>query len=221
MTEYFQTVQNQSGHDQLVWYAGYGSNTDLTRFMCYIAGGTPLGTNRVYLGCADNAPPIAHTALKLPFQLYFAGDSLVWTGGVAFIGHKIAESNSPTLASAYLIKLSQFEQLVAQENGRDEIFKVDLRKLQDRGHITLGEGSGRYDEIMFGGMYKNYPIVSITSPIVHLTYNRPAQAYLQTMATGLTGDLHGLTTAEIVDYLLQKPGISGSYTALQLHQFFA
>ena len=59
MSEFLQTAQQQSGHDPLVWYAGYGSNTDLDRFMCYIAGGTPVGTDRIYVGCKDPSAPLA------------------------------------------------------------------------------------------------------------------------------------------------------------------
>lgn len=218
MSELLQTVQQRSGHDPLVWYAGYGSNTDLSRFMCYIAGGTPLGTDRVYVGCKDPSPPLAYRAFEIPYQLYFAGESRVWTGGVAFIGHTADSNILPTIVSAYLIKLSQLEQLAAQESGRQEIYAIDLKQLQDRGLQILGGGSGRYDGILQCGTYENVPIICITSPKIWPGFNTPAPAYLQTMASGLQGPIHGLTTDQVVAYLLQKPGVAGNYTAPQLHQ---
>jgi hypothetical protein len=221
MTEFLQTAQQQSGHDPLVWYAGYGSNTDLDRFMCYIAGGTPVGTDRIYVGCKDPSAPLAHMALEIPYQLYFAGESRVWTGGVAFIGHTADSNILPTIVSAYLIKLSQLEQLVAQENGREEIYHIDLQQLQDHSQLTLGEGIGRYDRILQCGTYENVPIISLTSPKIWSDFNRPAPAYLRIMATGLRGAIHGLTTDEVIAYLLQKPGVAGNYNAQQLHQLFS
>jgi hypothetical protein len=220
MSEFSQSARQQSGHDPLVWYAGYGSNTDLGRFMCYIAGGTPVGTNRVYVGCKDPSPPLAHIALEIPYQLYFAGESRVWTGGVAFIGHTADSNILPTIASAYLIKLSQLEQLVAQENGREEIYHIDLQRLRDRGQLILGEGIGRYDGILQCGTYENIPIICISSPKIWPDFTKPAPAYLQTMASGLRGAIHGLTTDETVTYLLQKPGVAGNYSAQQLRQLF-
>lgn len=221
MMESTQSAQHRSGHDPLVWYAGYGSNTDLGRLMCYIAGGTPTGTDRMYLGCKDTSPPIAHRALEIPYQLYFAGESRVWTGGVAFIGHDANETTVATYASIYLIKLSQLEQLVAQENGRETAYPIDLQSLPKSGILRVGEGTGRYDGILYCGTQDDIPIVAITTPVPHTIFNKPSPAYLHIIASSLRGNVHRLTMDELVDYLLQKPGIAGNYSEAELRQVIA
>ena len=41
------------------------------------------------------------------------------------------------------------------------------------------------------------------------------------MVTGLRGAIHGLTTDEVIAYLLQKPGVAGNYNTQQLNQLFS
>lgn len=201
------------GAEPLVWYAGYGSNLDLGRFTCYVAGGIPLGGARTYDGCTDKTLPRARAALEIPHSLYFAGESRVWTGGAAFVSHEPGET--PTKVSAYLITLSQFEQVVAQENWRDEVISVDLQKLKELGRITINDGQGNYDEMMYCGEHDSYPVVSFTSPMLRQDISRPASAYVRMLASGLAAS-HQMSVADIVDYLLPKPGIIGAYTAAEL-----
>ncbi|MGQ4514658.1 histone deacetylase [Streptomyces sp. DW26H14] len=54
------------------------------RFRCYLAGGRPEGAARTYPGCRDPRPPAASALLRLSGALYFAAESEVWTGGMAF-----------------------------------------------------------------------------------------------------------------------------------------
>ncbi|WP_353626259.1 hypothetical protein [Bacillus sp. JCM 19041] len=70
-----------------VWYASYGSNMNLERFLCYIRGGRPEGSEVEEVGCADPSYPLQERNHLLPFPLYFAKDSDRWQKkGVAFIG---------------------------------------------------------------------------------------------------------------------------------------
>lgn len=197
----------------LVWYASYGSNMDADRFSCYIAGGIPKGATRNYVGCDDKSLPIDDSEIELPKRLYFAGESKLWTGGVAFLGHKT--SNDTTKARAYLIAASQFEQVVTQENWRDETLPIDFDRLKTLGQMTLGDGSGEYDELIYCGEHNGYPVVSFTSPNKRRPFTKPSPAYLRMISNGLQ-ESHGLNTDEVVDYFIKKPGISGNYSIEEL-----
>src|SRR5260370_3864600 len=86
----------------LVWYAGYGSNLNRARFMAYIEGGSPPGSDAVYDGCTDKSPPIGDISLVLSHSLYFAGCSRRW-GGTAAAFITLETCDAPALARAYLI----------------------------------------------------------------------------------------------------------------------
>lgn len=190
----------------LVWYASFGSNMDPERFDCYIKGGTPLGANRATTGCEDKTPPRKITNVGLPFQLYFAGESLTWTGGVCFLDVSVAER---TKAKAYLITKGQYEHVSAQESGRGRIEPINMRALKEQGYFDLGVG--RYDRIIYCGEHKGYPLLTFTSPIPIRPINKPAQAYVQRITFGLHG-AYRMTTDDIVAYLIAKPGIAGKYS---------
>jgi hypothetical protein len=197
----------------LVWYASYGSNMDEDRFMCYVAGGKPKGGNRVYTGCSDPTPPLATVLVELPYPHYFAGESPVWTGGVAFLGLK--QDGSTTKGKAHLITKSQFEDVSAQE-GRVEMIKpFDLTKLRKHTHIPVGGASTRYDELLYCGEFDGYPIVSVTSSIDIEPISKPSPVYLRMITRALRED-HQLTTTEVAAYLHKRPGILGNYTADEL-----
>ena len=55
--------------------------------------------------------------LTAPFQMYFAGHSVMWGGSSAFLDTRQG-SIATTHLRAYLITEQQFEDVVAQENGR-------------------------------------------------------------------------------------------------------
>lgn len=63
-----------------VWYCAYGSNLHARRLAYYAEGGTPPGTTHTYPGFRDRTPPLKTTPLTLPGTVYFAWQSLVWTG---------------------------------------------------------------------------------------------------------------------------------------------
>ena len=41
----------------LVWYASFGSNINVDRFLCYIRGGKPALSNDTERGCRDTRSP--------------------------------------------------------------------------------------------------------------------------------------------------------------------
>lgn len=50
-----------------------------------LIGGKVEGMRREMEGCRDNTPPIASQEYRILHRLYFARQSPLWTGGVAFI----------------------------------------------------------------------------------------------------------------------------------------
>lgn len=202
-------TNSENKNKQLVWYASYGSNMNENRFACYIAGGTPVGGARKYVGCDDKRLPAASRAVELPHELYFAGKSTVWyNGGVAFIG--LNAGKGAAKAKAYLITVHQLEQIDAQENWRNKKVSVNLPLLQDRGRVTVEDGRGYYDEIIYSGEMDGFPIVSFTATHEKRPYTKPDIGYLQDIVTGLV-KTHYPNIREAVDYLITKPGVQGNY----------
>lgn len=102
--------------DDLVWYVAYGSNKVATRLHTYLCGGTPKGSRRTYLGARNPMLPERSVQLHIPHRLFFAGESPVWGGGVAFVDPRTDPAHS-TAAVAWLITTEQLSDLVTQENG--------------------------------------------------------------------------------------------------------
>lgn len=76
-----------------VWYASYGSNLNRDRFLCYIKGGKPKGSEKAEIGCEDKALPIKEATYIMHYPLYFAKSAVRWQNqGVAFIGLKQDET---------------------------------------------------------------------------------------------------------------------------------
>lgn len=99
-----------------VWYVAYGSNKVPARFHTYLRGGRPAGSRRTYLGARNPELPERCEAIRIPHRLFFAGESPVWGGGVAFVDPR-ADPVHSTPAVAWLVTTEQLCDLVAQENG--------------------------------------------------------------------------------------------------------
>jgi len=203
------------GKQPLVWYASYGSNMDARRFACYIQGGVPLGGTRDHIGCDDKSMPVAETGMEIPYSLYFAGESAVWTGGVAFVRGIAGEQK--TKSKAYLITKAQFEQVVAQESRRDYIPPMDITLLRTQGQLIVEDGNSNYDQVLYCGEYQGYPVLTCTSPHLKQPYTKPAHTYIK-MITAALWHTHDLTANEIFAYLCTKPGISGNYSEAELSE---
>lgn len=195
--------------DALVWYVSYGSNLDPTRLATYLAGGRPEGGRHTYLGARNAAAPSARRPCRIPHALYFAGESRTWGGGVAFLDHQRLDP-APTLGHAHLLTAEQFDDVAAQETGRDTL-PVDLAEVRERGAVSLG--AGRYDRIVWLGDHEGVAQLTFTSPEPAATVEptAPRAAYLRRLVDGLRV-AHGLHPDEAATYLVGHPGIAEHWT---------
>jgi hypothetical protein len=201
---------------QVVWYAAYGSNMCAARFGCYIQGGRPAGSKRVCKGARDKRPPSISIAIEIPYRLYFAGASKAWGGSPAFVDTQCTDSDR-SLARAYLIHRGQFEDVVAQENGR-ETAPIDVDRLSEFGTEQIGPG--RYETLLCVGARGGVPIVTFTSPrtLSTVTPGQPSLSYLAMLIAGLR-EAHELDDGSIVDYLAAAPGCESELVHRALARF--
>jgi hypothetical protein len=205
-----------------VWYASYGSNLNRARFMTYIEGGTVAGNDVVYEGCADTTAPLDDIALELPQSLYFAGWSHRAWGGTAAGFITLGGRKPRTLARAYLIAPTQFQEIVRQEHahvGSVEDIELDLDQAREHGHARILR-QGHYSELIYCGERDGYPVLTFTASENRTDFNRPSPPYLRMIHSGLQ-ESHGLSTDDAVAYLRGKPGIRGRWTAAQLVECLA
>ncbi len=190
-----------------VYYASYGSNLYAARFACYLRGGRPPGASRTYDGARDGALPSDSVALSLPHRLYFTRFSKVWGGAPAFVDTALAPEHG-ALARAYLITWEQFEDVVAQENGRSTApIEIAPSELEDGFSRPIGTGRGWYENLLCVGRHAGHPVVTITAPwaLANVEPAAPAPGYLAMMIGGLRESL-GLEDSAIVRYLSSAPG---------------
>lgn len=195
---------------ELVWYLSYGSNLLKERFMCYIEGGRPKGSDKVYKGCLDKAPPQDSRSDEISYPLYFAHWSDNWHGGIAFIRRRESDEEGHTVARRYLITKGQLEGVVAQENSKcdgDTSYAFDLQRLLDKG--TLSVGNRLYDYLMLLGYDEDAPIVTLTTSR-ELSMEKPSPAYATIIALGLR-ETCGMSPDEACSYLYKKDGIEGLF----------
>ncbi|MFC4035847.1 histone deacetylase [Streptomyces polygonati] len=201
-----------SAPPERVWYAAYGSNTHTARLRSYLTGGPAPGGSRTYLGCRDPRMPLRSVALELPGSVYFATESLVWTGGRAFYD---PDAPGRVRARAHLVTTGQFSDIAAQEMyappGRD----LDLAPALTTGRARLGPG--RYETLVCPGEMDGFPVLTFTAPwaMTEVEWNPPSAAYLRHLTAGLleadTWDL-----PSIAAYLAGLPGAAGQWTAEQV-----
>ncbi|MEV0292739.1 histone deacetylase [Nocardia sp. NPDC050710] len=192
----------------LVWYASYGSNMHRSRMQCYLAGGTPEGGAITLPGCRDHSDPLRSVPLLLPGLLYFATESLTWTGGRAFYA---PDTPGETAARAYLLTTAQFSDIIAQEMYRPPGTDLDLTETVTNGRTTLGPG--RYETLIRAGTLDGHPILTCTAPWHHtdLPGNPPAPIYLRHLAAGIT-ESHAWPVDRIATYLATRPGADLKWT---------
>ncbi|MBF6547984.1 histone deacetylase [Nocardia brasiliensis] len=195
-----------------VWYAAYGSNMHLSRLRCYLRGGTPAGGLRAVPGCRDAAEPARSLPMMLPGLLYFATESLVWTGGRAFYD---PDGPGETAARAYLLTAAQFSDIAAQEMYRPPGTDLDLTTAIRCGRDPLGPG--RYETLSYAGTFEGHPILTCTAPWRHdaLPGNAPAPTYLRHLAAGLI-EAHGWSVEAAATYLATRPGADLAWTPRSL-----
>ncbi|WP_339213608.1 hypothetical protein [Ornithinibacillus sp. FSL M8-0202] len=199
-----------------IWYASYGSNLMKERFLAYIYGGKPPGSNQSEHGCRDKTAPKESERIDIPFPLYFSKERSKWgEGGVAFIG-TAASNEEKTIGRMYLITEEQFQDVVSQENNGLQV-KLDLIEIERKGYVDIHHGW--YNRMVYLGKRDGAPIFTFTSslPISHVTFTKPSVAYLSVIAFGLM-EL-GLGEDEIVDYLMAIEGIQEEFTKASLRNY--
>ncbi|MFD8478648.1 histone deacetylase [Kitasatospora sp. NPDC059673] len=178
------------------------------RLAHYITGGRPNDGTRVHPGCRDRTPPERTLPIRLPGILYFAHESLVWTGGIAFYD---PTRHGEMPARAHLVTAGQFADIAAQEMGREPGADLDLTRVLTTGRDQLGPG--RYETLLHLGNIDGIPVLTFTSPwtLADADLNPPTAAYLATVATGLA-ESHGWTPAQAAAYLATRPGATTRWT---------
>jgi hypothetical protein len=196
-----------------VWYASYGSNLCRDRFLCYVQGGRPPGASRDYPGARDGTPPEHDRPVALPGEIFFGWDSPTWGGGIAFYD---AGAEGAALGRAYRVTSEQFADVAAQEMHRAPGQALDLSQVIE--HTRHDVGPGRYEALQLVGELDGEPVLTFTSPDPGLLqHNPPASAYLALLARGL-GESHRLPQSEIVEYLLERPGVRPDWDAASVEQ---
>ncbi|MCA0970712.1 hypothetical protein LCM20_08940 [Halobacillus litoralis] len=194
----------------LVWYASFGSNINVDRFLCYIRGGKPELSNDTERGCRDATLPRNEKPFVMNHQLYFAKEAARWNGGgVGFIAGEEDDSYE-TYSNMYLITREQFLDVVAQENGLDE-FEMDFEEVMEKGSEKVQESW--YGNILYLGDEDGYPVFTFTSPypIAPDEVKKPSVEYLSTIIGGLKKGV-GLSDDEIVAYFMEVPGVKDEFS---------
>jgi hypothetical protein len=203
------------GGDRLVWYVSYGSNMHLARFTCYLSGGRPHGGARMYPDSRDPRPPARSVALELPGTVYFAHESAVWTGGMAFY-----DPDAPGRAHgrAHLVTAAQFSDIAGQETHRPPGHDLDLDAvLAAGGRAELGPG--RYETLVCPGMLEGLPVFTFTAPwgVDGTAWTKPTGHYLRHVAAGLA-EAGAWDRTAISAYLAERPGAAGAWTVEEIDE---
>ncbi|MET0787902.1 MAG: histone deacetylase [Cellulomonas sp.] len=191
-----------------VWYVAYGSNLSVDRFRFYLHGGRPPGSLRTYPGCRDRTEPARTVPLVVRGSLSFTGASKAWGGGTAVFD---PDGRGWVAAAAYLLRVGQLADVLAQEMRRDPENDLDLRTLWREGRHRYGPG--RYETIVHLGERDDVPLVTLTSePFDDAPLAAPTEAYVQTMSTGLH-QTHGWGPDEVRRYLAAIPGMREAFSS--------
>lgn len=210
---------DDKGNPKYVWYASYGSNLNHARFLTYIKGGSPDGSSSSHSGARDKSDPLESTAIRFEGRMHFAGSSYRWgRGGIAFIDN---DSSGHALGRAYLITFEQFEDVVAQENGKSvSSVSVDGKSVLDKGSSEVG--AGLYNNLVHIGDYKGYPVFTFSSSFSaqdavsnaqvssnkyskYGSTNKPSKNYLRMIGKGLEESFE-MELYDQADYLLGTLG---------------
>jgi hypothetical protein len=145
--------------------------------------------------------------VTLPGTVYFALESKVWTGGMAFYDPDVP---GEVAARAYLLTAGQFIDIAAQEMHRMPGGDLDLTAVVSCGRVQLGPG--RYETLLLAGYRGGYPLLTFTAPwrVDDVQPTTPSAAYLGMLATGLR-ESHGWASRRIAEYLSALPGARGAW----------
>jgi hypothetical protein len=196
----------------LVWYVTYGSNMHAARFSCYLLSGTPPGGTRANPGSRDKRPHLADRPVELPGGIYFALESPMWSGGMAFYDETLA---GMTAARAYLVTPAQFSDIASQEMYRHPISDLDLTTVLRTGRDQIGPG--RYETLICPSWLDGYPLLTFTAPwyLIDVTPTAPAAPYLRMLGEGIH-EAHGWDVSTIANYLASLPGAKEAWSPSEI-----
>lgn len=213
---------DSDGNPTKVWYASYGSNMHKDRFLAYIKGGSIEGSRTIQSGARDDTDPMDDIPIRFDGRMHFAYVSSRWGyGGVAFMD---TDHAGHALGRAYLITGEQFEDVVAQENGRIPTSGTEKKIPYDE---ILNTGKGTYSNGIYGtlihiGDYKCAPVITFTGSFTArealveaakianpknkkkadttIAANEPSGNYLRMIAAGLE-ETFDMSDQDQADYL--------------------
>ncbi|CAJ62236.1 MULTISPECIES: hypothetical protein [Frankia] len=202
---------------ELVWYASYGSNMRMARLTYYLAGGCPPGSDHRHPGCRDPRPPRLAVPVMLPGDVYFALESQIWTGGIAFYD---PAARGEVAGRAYLLTAGQFADVAAQEMHRAPDVDLDLAAVLRTGRARVGPG--RYETLVLVGHRGGVPVLTFTAPwsLADVRPTVPSAGYLAMLAGGLR-EAHGWSPARIAAYLAARPGAAGVWRPADIERLVA
>ena len=174
-----------------VWYVAYGSNLSADRLRRYLAR------------CDPSSDPLDRRPMVLDHRLFFADHSTRWGGGCAFVDPE-ADVGAGTLATAWLVPVTQFLGIWAAENGvaeRDVAF--DPAPLSP-GEARLAHPSGRYGLVLGCPSPDRRSALTFTTPERPLPdATPPSDDYVATIVAGLI-EGHGLSEAAARTYVAAR-----------------
>lgn len=192
----------------MVWYACYGSNMGVNRFLKYLQGGELVinGKVRKYEPCpSDMTAPRQTEPYIINRRLYFAKQSVTWNQqGVGFISTK-SNPGSRTYSKLYLISEDQFTHLFAAENSVQSIF-IDYAGLKKAGSLDFD--SEYYNRIIqLEKDYKGYPVLTFTNKKI-LPANKAMREYVELIGKGIK-NIHDISNEQLAGYFVKsKAGFS-------------
>ncbi|KAL0315693.1 UNVERIFIED_CONTAM: Histone deacetylase 5 [Sesamum radiatum] len=144
-----------------IWYATFGSNMSISRFLCYIEGGQTEGMQKPCVGSVDKTKPKEIIWKTFPHRLFFARVTSTWgPGGVAFL--------HPKIYLICILKLKFFAQVEPVQRGWYHNV-VYLGKEEDIPILTMTCTASDVDSFISG----KFPI------------NPPCKEYANTLIKGL------------------------------------
>lgn len=157
-----------------IWYVAYGSNMCEERFLGYLGGDVPT----------DDA------VFRVPYLVYFAGESAKWDGGVAFI--ETTPIHDPlTPVRAWLLCPEQFDRVLTGENGQPVVgaHLVDRIRVGEMYVIPVDPDGGDPRKAKYNALFRlpdidGIPAVTITTSR-DFTRRAPSFDYAKVITRGL------------------------------------
>ncbi|KAL0333850.1 UNVERIFIED_CONTAM: Histone deacetylase 5 [Sesamum angustifolium] len=184
-----------------IWYATFGSNMSISRFLCYIEGGQTEGMQKPCVGSVDKTKPKEIIWKTFPHRLFFARErTSTWgPGGVAFL-HPKSNDQEKTYMCLYKITLEQFNDVLLQENVSSynlshPLFDLTaLQSIQTEKCISVEPVQrGWYHNVVYLGKEEDIPILTMTCTASDVDsfisgkfpINPPCKEYANTLIKGL------------------------------------